>query len=299
MYNKAEGDSMLITHKIEQTHFSQSEKIIIDYILKEGENIQTMSIHDIATATYTSPPLLVRIAKKLGYNGWNELKTAYLDELSYLYDSCDIDASIPFVVSDEYMTIAHHIAKLQMETIKDTMNLLKHDDLYKAMRYIRNAKQLDIYGVSDYVLLAQQFARKLFIIQKNVNICQLPGDSQVQAAMSDETHCAILISYTGETEFILKVASLLKKRKTPIIAVTCIAENHLSSFADVTLRISSREMVHTKIDDYASSQSIKTILDILYSCIFSMDYQKNLDDKIRLAKEFDDRVSGFEYIDEK
>lgn len=290
---------MLITHKIEQTHFSQSEKIIIDYILKEGENIQTMSIKDIANATYTSSPLLVRIAKKLGYKGWNEFKQAYLEELKYLYDSCNIDASIPFVVSDDFMTIAHHISKLQIETIQDTMKLLKHDDLYTAMRYIRNAKQLDIYGVSDYVLLAQQFARKMFLIQKNVHLCQLPGDSQVQAAMSDSSHCAILISYTGETEFILKVAYLLKKRKTPIIAITCIAENHLSQIADVTLRISSREMVHTKIDDYASSQSIQTLFNILYSCTFSLDYQNHLDEKIRLAKEFDDRISGFEYIDEK
>lgn len=29
---------MLITHKIEQTHFSESEAIIVDFILKEGEN---------------------------------------------------------------------------------------------------------------------------------------------------------------------------------------------------------------------------------------------------------------------
>lgn len=39
---------MLITHKIEQTHFSESEAIIVDFILKEGENIKHMSINAIA-----------------------------------------------------------------------------------------------------------------------------------------------------------------------------------------------------------------------------------------------------------
>ena len=57
-------------------------------------------------------------------------------------------------------------------------------------------------------------------------------------------------------------------------------------------------MLNTKIGDFATSQSVKLILDILYSCIFSLDYQNNLDNKIALAKSVDDRHSGFAYIDE-
>lgn len=290
---------MLITHKIEQTHFSASEAIIIDYILKEGENIKNMSIQAIASETYTSPPLLIRIAKKLGFSGWSEFKEAFLQELDYLYNSNDIDASIPFVVSDDFMTIAHNISRLQIETIEDTMSLIHHDNLYQAMRILREAKEIDIYGVSDKILLAQQFAEQMFFIHKNAHICSLPGDAKVQAAMSDESHCAILISYSGQTDFILRIARILTEKKTPIIALTCIADNDLSQLSDVTLRISSREMLHTKIGDFASSQSVKCLLDILYGCIFSLDYKKNLNDKIRVAKQIDDRVSGFEYIDEE
>lgn len=290
---------MLITHKIEQTHFSSSEAIIIDFILKEGENIKSMTVSAIAKETYTSPPLLIRIAKKLGYSGWSEFKEAYLSELDYLYNSNDVDASIPFVVSDDFMAIAHNISTLQIETIQDTMRLLNHDDLYKALRIIRDADELDIYGVSGKVLLAQQFAQQLFFIHKNAHICDLPGDAKVQAAMSDETHCAILISYSGETDFVLRLAKILKAKKTPMIAITCIADNDLSQLADVSLRISSREMINTKIGDFASSQSVKCILDILYGCIFSLNYKENLNDKIKIAKQIDDKVSGFEFIDEE
>lgn len=290
---------MLIIHKIEKTHFSQSESIIIDYILKEGENIKDKSIQSMAQETYTSAPLFIRIAKKLGYSGWNEFKDAYLKELEYLYQSSEIDASIPFVVSDDFMTIAHHISQLQIETIQDTMKLLDHDSLYKAMRIIRSCREIDMYGVSSNVLSAQQFAQQMFLIHKKVNICQLTGNDTIQAALSNQKHCAILISYSGETEYIIKVAKILKRKKVPIIAITCIAENNLSKMADVCLRISSREMLSTKIGDFSSSQSIKTMLDILYGCIFSLNYQQNLEDKISLAKEVDDRVSGFEYIDEE
>ena len=91
---------------------------------------------------------------------------------------------------------------------------------------------------------------------------------------------------------------ILKNMQTPIIAITSIADNNLSKLADVTLRISSREMLLTKIGDFATTTSIKYILDTLYAGIFSFDYQKNLDYKIQIAKLVDDRHSGYEFIDE-
>ena len=108
----------------------------------------------------------------------------------------------------------------------------------------------------------------------------------------------ILISYSGETNYIIDVAEILKNMQTPIIAITSIADNNLSKLADVTLRISSREMLLTKIGDFATTASIKYILDTLYAGIFSFDYQKNLDYKIQIAKLVDDRHSGYEFIDE-
>lgn len=289
---------MLLIHKIEQTHFSATEAIIIDYILDQGLNIKNMSANSIAKATYTSPPLLVRIAKKLGYHGWNDFKDAFINELEYLFKEQNIDASIPFVVSDDIMTIAHNIGQLQIETIQDTISLINHDDLQQDLRYLRDCKELDIYGVSNNLLLAEEFKAKLFYLHKNVNICHLPGNAKVQAAMSTKEYCAILISYSGETNYIIDVAKILKNMQTPIIAITSIADNNLSKLADVTLRISSREMLLTKIGDFATTTSIKYILDTLYAGIFSFDYQKNLDYKIQIAKLVDDRHSGYEFIDE-
>ena len=59
---------MLIVNQIENTHFSKTEKEIVDYIIDQGMNIEKMSANEIARNTFTSAPLLVRIAKKLGYS---------------------------------------------------------------------------------------------------------------------------------------------------------------------------------------------------------------------------------------
>ena len=53
----------MLIHKIEKTHFSPSETVIIDYILQKGLEIKDMTISQIAQQTYTSAPLFVRIVK--------------------------------------------------------------------------------------------------------------------------------------------------------------------------------------------------------------------------------------------
>ena len=69
---------MLIVNQIENTHFSKTEKEIVDYIIDQGMNIEKMSANEIARNTFTSAPLLVRIAKKLGYSGFNAVSYTHL-----------------------------------------------------------------------------------------------------------------------------------------------------------------------------------------------------------------------------
>lgn len=277
----------MLIHKIEKTHFSPSESIIIDYILKKGKDIKNMTIAQIANETYTSSPLFIRIAKKLGFDGWNEFKEAYLKELDYLYLNQEVDANIPFVVNDDIMNIAYNLCVLKRETIQDTYSLISHDDLQKAIRLLRNCKYIDVYSRSVHMHIVRSFQERMYILHRHVQLCSLSDELDSTYLMSDQNHCAIIISYSGHAPHIKHLIETLRKKQTSIIAITNLEDNELSLLADVTLRMSSRELIYTKIADFASSLSLKYILDILYSCIFSIHYQQNLDNCIQIAKELD------------
>lgn len=277
----------MLIHKIEKTHFSPSESIIIDYILKKGKDIKNMTIAQIANETYTSSPLFIRIAKKLGFDGWNEFKEAYLKELDYLFLNQEVDANIPFVVNDDIMNIAYNLCVLERETIQDTYSLISHDDLQKAIRLLRNCKYIDVYSRSVHMHIVRSFQERMYILHRHVQLCSLSDELDSTYLMSDQNHCAIIISYSGHAPHIKHLIETLRKKQTSIIAITNLEDDELSLLADVTLRMSSRELIYTKIADFASSLSLKYILDILYSCIFSIHYQQNLDNCIQIAKELD------------
>ncbi|WRK52083.1 hypothetical protein SD457_16560 [Coprobacillaceae bacterium CR2/5/TPMF4] len=78
---------MLIRERLERCEFSNSERVIIDFILKEKMNIKNMTMKEIANATYTSPSTLIRIAHKMKFKGWNELKEALFKRRRILTNS--------------------------------------------------------------------------------------------------------------------------------------------------------------------------------------------------------------------
>lgn len=64
----------------ERCGFSNSERVINDFILKEKMKIKDMTIKDSTNATYTSPSTFIRIAHKMKFKGWNELKEETIDD---------------------------------------------------------------------------------------------------------------------------------------------------------------------------------------------------------------------------
>ena len=71
---------MLLSEKMKQTNFSNAETALVTYILEKGTAIESMTIKEIAEANFVHPSTLIRVAKKLGYKGWLELRTEFLAE---------------------------------------------------------------------------------------------------------------------------------------------------------------------------------------------------------------------------
>jgi DNA-binding MurR/RpiR family transcriptional regulator len=290
---------MLLSKKMKQTNFSNAETALVTYILEKGTAIESMTIKEIAEANFVHPSTLIRVAKKLGYKGWLELRTEFLAEQTYLQTYFeDVDANFPFQTNDGIMTIANKIASLERTTIDDTLSLLNHDDLQKAKQLLLNAKQIKIFGSNANLLISQDFALKMRRIKKNVVTSQTLGEDTYEAYNSQADTCAILISYTGENNFILQLARILRKQNIPVIALTSIGENTLASYSQAVLRITTRERLYSKIANFTINSSICYLLDVLYSCVFAEDYQKNLNHLIEIGELADKRKTSSEIMAE-
>lgn len=88
--------------------------------------------------TYTSPATIIRLAKKLGYEGYEALKKDFLEEQKYILTHFNhIDPNFPFTKNDTIQTIASKMTTLSKETLDDTLSLLKHDDLQRLLHFYK------------------------------------------------------------------------------------------------------------------------------------------------------------------
>lgn len=276
---------MLLKDQMKQYPFSNTERIIVDFILEKKEGIKEYSASKIAKETYTSPSLLVRIANKLDYKGWSEFKEAYLKEVDYLNNHfIDLDANIPFQSDDSIMNIVGKISQLHFESIHDTLSLINHDSLQKAVQLIKGSSKIQLFAVSNMNFPAMNFAFRLQRIGIEAHCDALSENMFQNAHMMKPGECAILLSYSGQTVAMLRVARILKEKSIPFIAITSIGNNDLSRISNIVLNVTTRERSYSKIGPFSSEESFSLVLDCLYGCVFSQHYEQYWNFKLNTAK---------------
>lgn len=279
---------MLIKEKLKQTKFSDSQQAVVDYMMKLGPKIRDKTVRQIARETYTSSATMIRIAHKLNYPGWEDLKNAFIEEQEYLSSHFqEVDANIPFSRSDSPMTIANRIAVLEKEAINDTLALINWETIEKAAALIGSRRIVNIVAMNNTIAQAEEFMYKMGRIQKMVIVQPPSGEGLYNGTITDPSSCMIVISYTGETGNFIRWIQYAKEAGVPVIAITSLGENSISRLADLTLRICTREKMFSKISWYASEVSISYLLNVLYSLVFAADYDHYLETKVKRSKKIE------------
>ena len=292
---------MLIRDRIKTETLTSIEEKIVEYLQNNIEDLQKISTRTIAANTYCSTSAVVRLANRMGYSGYQELREAWIRERDYLAASrTETDFNLPFSKEDSIMQTVSSIESVQKAAVEDTALLLRQEELKKIAECLNASEHILVLGFGAYVPLAQVFQQKMSRIHKHVIVQHHVGEENYQLDLLTKKDCAVLISYSGENEVLIRAARLIQKKRIPIIALTSLGNNTLSGLADWTVRISSREKLFSKIGNFASEESVQFILNVFYSLCFRNDYDKNLSYKIRHAREVEiDHYSTNQMISEK
>jgi DNA-binding MurR/RpiR family transcriptional regulator len=267
---------MIVEQLREKAGFSHIEQSIADHFLAAGEALREQSARSIAAQLYTAASTVSRLCKRLGYSGYNEFRDAYLDELRYLSSAfTEIDANQPFRRSDDARTIAAKMGALYRETVDDTLTLVESDALQRAVDLIAQAPVSYVFSEGTQVYLAEDFADKMARIGRRVTVLHKADVTYFLGGDAKGREVFVILSYSGETPNILRVARQIKAGGGSVIAITSYGRNSLSQLADVTLHVSTRENLVEKIGAYAMNVSTLLLLDTLYSCVFELNYDDN------------------------
>ena len=274
---------------------SNAEKKVADYFLDNIEDVFNKPIAQLAQEAGVSKVAWVRFCKDIGYDGLKDLKKALFAQIR---EKSDDNAADPFSdVRDvtDTKSLIEGIKQNSIRAIQDTAEMLDADSLEKAAKAILNARSVRIFGVGASGMVGNDLHSKLMRINKNSYFGTDHHTQLTYAASMTSEDVAVLISMSGTTSEVLEILSLLKRCKTPSIALTRYNKTPLAMNADTVLYISSQEIT-MRSGAMSSRLAQLMVIDALFTAVAHMDYESiavNLEKSHETIQSH--RVSGSAY----
>ena len=252
------------------------ESEIASYILNNRDVVMKLKIQELADILFISKSAIHRFVKKIGFNGFNDLKVSIAKEdADLLENNSYINVNYPFQAKDNPRQIAFKLLELYEKAIKDTFEYVDLDQIKAVSQLIDSADVVDIYTHAHNSNIAENFQDKMLSIGRSVNCPSSFYNQRLTVLASDKKHVAIILSYSGKATFILPIVKKLYEKGVKVIQIGKAGSNYYSQYVTYHLSISDSENNRDRMSQFSSHIAMQYIMDVLYSCIYNEKRKKN------------------------
>ena len=252
------------------------ESEIASYILNNKDEITKLKIQELADILFISKSAIHRFVKKIGFNGFNDLKGSIAKENADLLENNSyINVNYPFQAKDNPRQIAFKLLELYEKAIKDTFEYVDLDQIKAVSQLIDSADVIDVYTHAHNSNIAENFQDKMLTIGRSVNCPSSFYNQRLTVLASDQKHVAIILSYSGKATFILPIVKKLYEKGVKVIQIGKAGSNYYSQYVTYHLSISDSENNRDRMSQFSSHIAMQYIMDVLYGCIYNVRRKKN------------------------
>lgn len=268
--------SLLINMIKQRDNLSVSEKAVLDYLIENKSSLKNLSVKSISEAVYTSPASVVRMCKKLGYNGFKEFKVDFI--LANSKVDIPQDKDYKDVILNRNNSDHSGISAIEnnIRALEDTLRLYSEDKVSQAAKIIMTSRKTLIFGKGSSNLVGKDFEMKLRRIDKFCIAQEELHEQLVDATFLDKRDVVVFISNSGETPEIVQAALVAKENGAQIISIVSARKSVLSMVSDIVLYTSALES-EFRSAAMTSRISQLAVIDALYT----MCAYYNIDRSIR------------------
>ena len=271
--------SVLIRLREASSTFSAAEKTIASYILQYPEEAMHLSVHALAEKVFSSPATVVRMCRRIDFDGYREFRQALTYEMAVRQINTEKNSQ-EITHSDGIEDLIEKITFRNIVSLEDTKNLLDPETLQKCVDLLCSCKTILLFGIGASLYAAHDAHLKFLRMNKPCMVNDDWHSQFLQARNASSEDLAIVFSYSGETLEMVECMKALKENGTPIIAITRCVATSVSALADYKLFTTANESVF-RSGAMASRISQLNIIDILFTAFVNQAYDDYLP---RLAK---------------
>lgn len=271
---------MSILKQLEEPNFkaTKSDKVLIEYIKENIEDVFYKSISQIAKESGIGEATITRFSKKMGYSGLQDFKVTLAREISGLKNRTIINRSIE---NDEgVMESARKLFNSNIRILENTFNIIDGNNIEKATDMIINAKKVFFIGIGYSGMTAEDSNYKFSRIGFNCMSLDSSHNMIMMASLMDEDDVIVAISHSGETDEIIKTVNIAKANGASVISVTEDKSSRLRDISDVNLGYFSGESI-LETGSISSKLAQFFIIDLVYTQVVKEKSAEVVERKIK------------------
>ena len=200
-------------------------------ILARKDIDEATPLREIALKSAVSEAMVVKVAKKLGFEGFRDFRQGLIDY--YRSDTAGLHAEIG--ETDTAGEIVQKVFRTAMQALEETFAILDLQAFDRAADYLARAKQRDFYGLGGSAQIARDVSHKFLRIGTRTSVFDDAHMMMMSAALLGPDDVAIAFSHSGSTAAVLEAAEMARRNGARTIAVTNYPESPLAKMVDVVL----------------------------------------------------------------
>tara|TARA_R100001369_G_scaffold52619_1_gene79400 strand:+ start:139 stop:1002 length:864 start_codon:yes stop_codon:yes gene_type:complete len=207
------------------------EARVIDTITGRKSLDLTTSIREVADDAGVSDAMIVKITKKLGFNGFRDFRAALVS-----YRESDV-ASLHAEISpeDSSADIVKKVFNTAMQALEETMSIIDMAAFDRATDLLHGARCRDFYGLGGSAQIARDVSHKFLRIGLRSSVYDDTHMMLMSASLLGPDDVVVAFSHSGATTAVIEAVTLARQNGARTIALTNYAESAIAELADVTL----------------------------------------------------------------
>jgi DNA-binding MurR/RpiR family transcriptional regulator len=264
-------DNLLSRIRIRQASLGPSTRSIAGFVLEHPGQVVGMSVTELAEATGASDGSVINFCRQLGLSGFQQFKLSLAQETVRPVQFIQEDLQ----PTDDTAAVCRKMFHAGVQALRDTLSVLDPDAIAAAVKAIKSAERVEIYGIGSSAPIAEDAQYRMLRIGLNVKVVTDSHIQAISASLTGPKVVVLTISHSGATHETLAATRLAKEAGATTIVVTNFANSPLQTFADIKLFTMSRE---TKFRTEAMTSRIAQlcVLDALIAAIALDDYERSV-----------------------
>ncbi len=213
-----------------------AERKVADYVLAQYNQVQFMSISQLADECDVADATVTRFCRRLEMKGFNSFKIELAKHAAQNRRS-----AAPQEQPDTMAGRIAEVTRLNHEAIAQTIELLDPAQVEKTVELFEQAEHVMCIGAGGSMIMANECAHLFSTVAVKFYAV---SDSHLQmsaAATMGTRDLIVLFSYSGATTSGLEVLELARSRGIPTVLVTRFPKSPAARLATAVLRCGSNE----------------------------------------------------------